>query len=205
MYVNIKNENYGYAVATYGDYVSVSNPDFARWIYESESIFHTGSVDYFRYNVNTDTHDYIGTIFKNSHDFNITIITEDANAGLTGPNYNIDTEDANSGITGPNYDLILDETNYKVARENSFGQSLDMYNKMLVIGCPYFTEAIIFPALSYSFSGSCVEVHNLGNTEYTAQSSSTYAYIINNPDINVTASFGKAVTINNCFILKSSI
>ncbi len=61
MYSVIKNENYGYAVATYGDYVAASNPDFFRWDFATASVRHTGSVDYFRYNKATDLHDYIGT------------------------------------------------------------------------------------------------------------------------------------------------
>ena len=64
MFVNIKNEDYGYSTATYGDYVVVANPTSLRWSAATASVYHTGSVDYFRYNKSTDQHDYVNTFYQ---------------------------------------------------------------------------------------------------------------------------------------------
>jgi hypothetical protein len=57
------DEDYGYSTATHGDYVAVGNPNFHRYSNSSPTIYYTGSVDYFRYNKNTDQHDLIKTLF----------------------------------------------------------------------------------------------------------------------------------------------
>ena len=78
MFVKVKNQNYGSSVATYGDYVVVSNLDVLRWTALSSSVYYTGSVDYFRYNRSTDEHDYINTIYKSYDEIDVilTVIYE---------------------------------------------------------------------------------------------------------------------------------
>jgi hypothetical protein len=49
MYVQVKNENYGYAVATYGDFVTVGNPAIVRYNPQTSSRNWSGSVDVFFY------------------------------------------------------------------------------------------------------------------------------------------------------------
>ena len=56
--------NYGYAVATYGNYVVVSNPDLLRWNPATASLHHSGTVDVFLYNRAKDEHDYVGTLYQ---------------------------------------------------------------------------------------------------------------------------------------------
>ena len=147
MYSQIKNENYGKAVATYGDYVVASNPPILRWTVASSSIYYTGSVDYFKYNKNTDEHDYVNTIY-NYNLFDILLDTENL--------LDIDTE---TGL-----DLLID--NFTTASENGFGTSLDMYGKLLVIGSPYSVQSASFTGSSFSTSSSTVELHDLAKTEF---------------------------------------
>ena len=82
-YVNIKNENYGYAVATHGNYVAVGNPGVIRYNSATASATWSGSVDIFRYNKNLDQHDYIDTYYKDD------ILTEILLAAETGSDPNI--------------------------------------------------------------------------------------------------------------------
>lgn len=86
MFVNVKNNNYGYAVSTYGDYVVVSNPDRLRWTPQSSSIHHTGLVDVFLYNKATDAHDYLGSLYQTWLPMDVYLTTEviSASWGITG-------------------------------------------------------------------------------------------------------------------------
>lgn len=189
MFVDIKNRNYGYCVSTYGDYVIVSNPNFFRWDNATSSIVYTGSIDLFRYNKNTDNHDYIQTIYKRFSDINVILQTEIPDELITDP-----TE----------YNILIDKDRYTSSLEDSFGISIDTYNKFLIVGSPYYKHAIVTSASFYSISGSSIEIHDLGRTEYTPQSQSTYILSINNPDNEVSESFGKSVSINNSWAVVGS-
>lgn len=192
MFVNVKNENYGYAVATYGDYIAVANISNDRWTSVTSSLYRTGSVDYFRYNKSTDSHDFIETIYKNPVIEDVYLITEDNNSSPSGPNFNIDTENS--------FDILADTNDYTASFENGFGLSLDLYQKLLAVGIPYYKDGMIFSSTIFAVSGSSVEIHDLGKSEFTALSSSTYAVTIPNPDADVTESFGRGVSINSSWL-----
>lgn len=202
MYVNIKNENYGYAVATYGDYVAVSNPSNLRWDITTASVYYTGSVDYFRYNKNTDSHDYIGTLYKEVEEINILLAAETGSPTpppVTGSLFSASfiTE---TGIYYPEYDLLIDKDTYVTSVEDGYGLSLDMYEKLLVVGSPYYTQAIVTSASFITASGGNVEVHDFARTEFIPASQSCHVASIYNPDSNITESFGKGVSINSSWI-----
>lgn len=189
MFVDVKNDNYGYAVATYGDYVAVTNPDLLRWSAASSSILHTGSLDYFRYNKNTDSHDYLGTITKNFGDIDVFLLAE------TG--YNLTTDTAS-------LDILIDKNNYTSSLEDLFGISVDITDKILVVGSPYYKQAIITTSSFYSITASAVEIHDLSRTEVTPFSQSTYVLSISNPDESINESFGRSVGINDSWLAVSS-
>lgn len=189
MYVDIQNERYGYAVATYGDYVVIANPDLFRWTIASSSVVHTGSLDYFRYNKSTDQHDYVGTLYKNFGDIDVFLLAESGN--------NIATDTAS-------LDILIDKDQYTSSLEDSFGISIDMYQKLLVAGSPYYNQAVITSASFYSVTASAVEIHDLSKTEFTALSQSSYALSLYNPDAEISESFGRAVSINNSWIAVGS-
>lgn len=203
MFLEIKNENYGYSVATYGDYVCVSNPTFFRYSAATASVVRTGSVDFYRYNKNTDQHDLIGKLQFVSPDMNILL------AGQTGsvPSQKspLHTEANNTGSSA-NKDLEIDKNNYSSSLENGFGLALDMYSKLLVVGSPYYLQGVVTSASTFTTSGSLVNVFDLGLSElinYTTQSDA-YVFSVENPDVLVTESFGRAVSINNSWIAVGS-
>jgi len=188
MFVKVKNQNYGSSVATYGDYVVVSNLDVLRWTALSSSVYYTGSVDYFRYNRSTDEHDYINTIYKSYDEIDVILATE-ASIDIT---------------TETTIELLIDKNNYTESIDNGFGTSLDMYDKLLVIGNPYSTQIVITSASIFSASVSSVEVHDFARTEFIPLSQSSYVVSLYNPDSNITESFGKSVSINSTWIAVGS-
>ena len=204
MYVKVKNENYGYQVATYGDFVAIANPPLLRWDYASASNYYTGTVDYFKYNKNTDQHDYVGSLKKQIETSSVYLITEDNNAIPTGPRFNIATESGSlaesSSLWYASASLVIDKDLYTASVEDGFGLALDMYGTVLVVGSPYFTQIIATSASVITASGATVEIHDLARTDYTALSQSTYIGTIYNPDMDVTSSFGQSVTINSSWV-----
>ena len=203
MYTVIKNENYGYTVTTYGDYVVASNPDLLRWDAASSSVLHTGSIDYFRYNKNTDQHDYIGTIYKRIEEIESLLVTEDANLSPTGPTASIRTETPGIVVATQNRDLNIDKDLYTASVDDGFGLSLDMYGKLLVVGSPYFTQIVMTSASVITASGGTVEVHNLGLTEL-GSTQSCYIQTLYNPHSTITESFGRGVSVNNYWVAVGS-
>jgi len=201
MFVDIKNENYGYSAATYGDYVTVANPPITRFNFDSSSLFFTGSVDYFRYNKNTDEHDYIGTLIRPWIEMEVILSAEFASSGLY-------TEYTAS--LPHSHGLCIDKDLYTASVDDGFGLSLDMYNKYLVVGCPYYTELVETSASMFPLSGSMVLVYDLGLTEY-AYFNPTGSILIgrlNDPDLEladgVSGSFGMSVTINRDWLVVGS-
>jgi len=200
MYVPVKNENYGYAVATYGNYVAVANPDFLRYD-SATSSFHTGAVDIFLYNKSTDQHDYLGTLHQSWRDLDDYMTTEANN----NPSASTPIGAESSSLSSySEYSIYIDKNDYTASIENGFGTSLDMYNTYLMVGCPYSTEAIYTDASFITASWSMVEIYDLSNFTWTAQSSSAAAFIIDDPafgtNIGVTGSFGTSVSINKDWI-----
>lgn len=192
MYLTIKNENYGYVVATYGDYVIVSNPSFIRYDVSSASYIRTGSLDYYRYNKNTDEHDLVGQLYLVPTDINILLATE------TGSIFHTELNNTGSSY---NKDIEIDKNNYTSSLEDAMGISIDMYSKFLIAGSPYYLQKVNTSASLFQVSGSSVNIFDLSLSEFTATpSSSLYVYGIDNPDVFVTESFGTAVSINNDWV-----
>ena len=202
MYLTIKNENYGYTVATYGDYVVVSNPELLRYDPASSSFHRTGSLDYFRYNKTTDQHDYIGNLFLVPAGMYILLAGE--TGSVPSQKSPLHTEDGNTGDS-EDKDIEIDKDLYTSSLENGFGLSIDIYNKLLVAGSPYYLERVQTSASVFYDSGSVVNVFDLSLSEFTLYpTASIFAFNIENPDVLVTESFGRAVSINNSWIAVGS-
>lgn len=203
MFLSIKNQNYGYSVATYGDYVAVANPAITRFTFDTASLFQTGSVDYYRYNKNTDQHDFIGQLFFNTT-MNILLCAESSSVpSLRDP---LHTELNNTGSSA-NKDLEIDKNDYTSSFEDGFGLSLDMYGTILVAGSPYFLQGVQSSASLFTTSGSVVDIFDLGLSQVitsSATASNTFVFSIDNPDTSVTESFGRSVAINNSWIAVGS-
>jgi hypothetical protein len=194
MYLTIKNENNGYAVATYGDYVVVGNPALTRYDALTASVHYTGSLDYYRYNKTSDQHDLIGTLYLSGVDMNILLAGE--TGSVPSQKSPLHTEANNTG-SSYNKDIEIDKNFYTSSLEDGIGLSIDIYDKLLVAGSPYYLENVHTSASSFSTSGSIVNVFNLGLSEFTlSPTSSLYAYSLENPDPQVSESFGRSVSIN---------
>ena len=205
MYVQVENENYGYAVTTYGDYVVVANPDLLRWDHLTASVKHTGSVDVFRYNKSKDEHDYVGTLYQFWREMDVKLDTESNNSPSASTP--ISTE-SSSYVYYSDYDLCIDKDLYTSSLENGFGVSLDMYEKYLIVGSPYLTELVQTSGSSLTQSWAMAEVYDLSQTEWTSNSSNVAAFTVDDPDLlsqtEETGSFGMAVSINRDWIAVGS-
>lgn len=200
MILTIRNENNGYAVATYGDYVVVTNPAILRYSALTASVLRTGSVDYYRYNKNTDQHDFIDSLNMSQFGMNILLSAESGSTpSLRDP---IHTELNNTGSTADK-DLEIDKNLYTGSFEDAFGTSADMYSKLLVTGTPYYTEFVQTSASLFTSSGASVDVFDLSQTEFSS-TQSTYVFTLENPDTAVTESYGQSVSINNSWIAVGS-
>ncbi len=203
MYVNVQNNNYGYAVATYGDYVVVSNPDFLRWSSVSASVHHAGTVDVFLYNKSTDEHDYLRTLYPVWRDMEGLLTTE-----VLSASFHITTE-SSSLVYYPEYQLAIDKDLYTSSLENAFGKSLDIYVNLLVAGIPYITQVSQTSASFVTASYSMVSVYDLNALTWTANSQSAAVFTTDDPDLNVdpnavTGSFGWSVSINEDWLAVGS-
>lgn len=201
MYVKIKNENYGYAVSTYGDYVVVANPAITSFTIETSSLFYTGSVDYFRYNKSTDEHDYVATFYNKPIEMDVLLARELNRQGLN-------TEDTGSVLRTNDKGLCIDKDLYTKSISDGFGLSLDMYNKYLIVGNPFYNQIVQTEATTFSSGGSSVSIFDLGLTEYVTFNSSASVYDIEGPNVvlptGISGSFGMAVSINKDWIAVGS-
>jgi hypothetical protein len=194
-YVQVLNENYGYAVTTFGDYVGVSDPAITRWTPLSASVKHTGSVDYFRYNKSTDEHDLVGQLYLDQEYFAIILTAESgALASLRDP---LLTELNNPPASYNDY-IEIDKNLYTSSLEDGFGTSLDMYGKLIVVGCPYSLLSVETSASIITASmGAIVDIFDLSLTEQiVGTTASAFIWAEPNPDTNVTNSYGTSVAIN---------
>ena len=196
MFVQIKNENYGYRVSTYGDYVVVSNPTFTRYNPITASAFYTGSVDYFRYNKNTDEHDYVGSLYK--------YVNLDVLLARESDRKALQTEDTGSVPRTNDKGLLIDKNLYTFTLDDGFGVSLDMYKKLLIVGSPHYSQSVDTYAYHATINGAAVDIFDLANTEFVSSTSSVFIYTIEDPDLSlstaVTNSFGHSVSINENWI-----
>ena len=201
MYVNVLNNNYGYAVATYGNYVVVSNPDLLRWNPATASLHHSGTVDVFLYNRAKDEHDYVGTLYQVWRPMDVLMTSE-----VVSASWHITTENNN---WYPDYQISIDKDLYTASIENSFGKSLDMCENLVVVGTPYLTQATQTTASFLTESYAMAEVYDLNALKWTANSQSAATFTIDDPDLYidpnaVTGSFGWSVSINNNWLAVGS-
>lgn len=203
MYVKVRNENYGYAVATYGNYVVVSNPDFLRWDRLTASYYHSGTVDVFLYNRSSDEHDYLGTLYQVWRPMDVISNTE-----IISASWHINTEQSQSNYY-PAWNIAIDKDLYTASLENAFGKSLDMYENLLIVGTPYLTQVTQTTASFLTASYAMAEVYDMNALKWTANSQSAATFTIDDPDLYVdpyaiTGSFGWSVSINKDWLAVGS-
>lgn len=194
MYLNVDNSAYGSATATYADYAAVSNIDTIRYSAFTASVYHTSSVDYYRYNKGGDEHEFIGTLTRPLN-ASLSLMARETGSNLTIRDP-LHTELNNTGSSA-NSDFSL-ENGLSFDLENSFGRSIDLYETNLAIGCPYYTQVLQFGTVIEQLSGSAVYIFNLGVVNATSSYDQLTAVITYTASLN--QSFGTAVSINKNWV-----
>lgn len=181
MYVLAKNVNYGYSVGTHGKYVAVGNPSHVRYDTLTSSLYQTGTVEIFRYDVNSDTHILLDTLRKPFE--GVTFLASETGSIAWALSASIASSSLHTELFGYDFahrdkDLALDDTNYLHHIENDYGHSLDVYNKKIAIGCRYYWDRIVVPSASldditdtshsvFDSSGSGVDIWDYSYSERT--------------------------------------
>lgn len=153
MIANIINDSYGYAVATDNVWAAVTNPSSLRYNPLTSSIHRTGSVEIFKYNINTDTHDKKTTLYRTISDPELTLLSTEVNPA---PGFQpLHTEYTGAIPITADKDLLIDEQAYFTSSEDGFGFSVDIAGTYMAVGCPYFNTTASFPGTaSLTFTGS---------------------------------------------------
>jgi hypothetical protein len=187
MYVDAKNVNYGYAVATHGKYVAVGNPNHIRYDISTASLYQTGSVDVFRYDSNTDSHLYVHALHKPIYPTESVLLTTEVSNILQ-------TETDGYDFAYRNKDIAVDDLRYITSSENCYGHSIDWFNKRLAVGCPWYAEQTNIDGHQFDFSSSGVDIW-----DYTYSERNRYTYN-DQPSVvgsGFTGSTGPAIAIGD--------
>lgn len=144
MNFNIKNENYGYKVAAYGDYIAVGSPPSFR----SGSGFSTGEVTVKKYSYTTNDYEPYLTLQKTLDQDNVT-------------SFNLSQTD--DLLTETNEYLKYDFTdNFGINKiESEYGKFLSIYNTDLAISTRFFSCSAYTPNPSTLLTGSNVDLYDL--------------------------------------------
>ena len=183
MNFTIKNENYGYSVATYGDYVAIGSPPS----FLSGSGFSVGQVSVKKYNYSNNEYENYLTLQKTldqdtSHDFNLSQ-SDDANFDLT-------TEDGKY----LKYDL---NDNYSINKvENEYGHSLSIYGNDLAVATRYFTCSVVKPTIV--ITGSNVDIYDLSTLAIIPKFTITSSFNDETGSFGYNVSVGKNVLAIGC-------
>jgi len=135
----IHNENYGYSVATYGDYVAIGNPPFL-------SSVTSGSVSVKKYNYSTDTNSDYLVLYKKynsststNDDFGHSVSIYSNDLAVSSRYY---TASAASGSSVDIFDLSTTSTSsyFSISssyndESGSFGDVVSLGNNIIAIGC----------------------------------------------------------------------
>jgi hypothetical protein len=148
MIAHIHNENFGYAVACDGNWAAVGNPALLRYTSASSSFIKTGSVEVYRYNINTDTHDLKSVLYRPP------LSAEDVFLSTDTASLILHTEYTGSVPFTSDLDLLLDVGQYYTASEDGYGRSLDLHNTILVVGNPYFSSSVNIDTASFITIGT---------------------------------------------------
>jgi hypothetical protein len=160
MALRLENELLGYAVTTWADHACIGNPDLLLYSNHTGS-YHTGSVEVYKYNINKDAHDLIATLHS-SVVIDTYLLAAESGSG-TGSIVSGSLRTEQNGIVRRTdfMDLLIDEGDYLTKEDDAYGQSLDLWNNFLVVGCKYFHQKVVIGPTSGSTSGSFVDIYNL--------------------------------------------
>ena len=177
MNVTIKNENFGYSVATYGDYVAIGSPPSFR----SGSGFCIGLVNVKKYDSSVDQ--YVPYL-ELQKAFNLSELY----VSLNDTNFQELLTENGVSIAGN-----ISESDF-IKLENEYGNTLSIFGSELVVGTRFFSSSVVSTNNTWSqniYTGSCVDVYELS-------SGSIYPYTSISSSFNdESGSFGQCVSLGN--------
>ena len=140
MLANIQNQDFGYSVAVNSIWAAVGNPSLLRYDPLTSSLTRTGSVEIFKYNINTDTHDQKMVLHRSIDNTEVIFLTTEYNTSsiLITPDSILHTEYTGTITFTSDLDIIVNEGSYFTSSEDGYGYSIDIKDNILVVGCPYF-------------------------------------------------------------------
>ncbi len=189
MYVDVKNEAYGYSVATHGDYVAAGNPCLLRYDMLTASLYQTGSVDVFRYDHNTDTHFFVETLRKPVEDDEAILIATELTSIIDD---DLETEEFGFDWETRRKNLRVDYLQYFTPIESDYGHTIDWFNKKLAIGCPYYWDKFVIGGTTFNFTSSCVDIWDY---TYSKRTIYTYNSLPSVVGYGFTGSISPAITV----------
>ena len=153
MIANISNQNFGWSVVSDGYWAAVGNPCPFRYNPLSSSFLRTGSIEVYKYNINSDIHDEKTTLYRPLTPQELILLTTEAE-GSGGPDWYLQTEYTGSVPYTADLDLAVDTGQYFTSSEDGYGWALDLRNTLLAVGNPYFTSTFTFITESFVYTGS---------------------------------------------------
>lgn len=192
MIAQVYNQNFGWSVTCDGPWAAVGNPNPFRFDPLTESLNRTGSVEIYKYNINTDTHDVRTILYRPpTSTEQVLLSTEDNNVFPTGPDDILHTEYTGSIPYTADKDLLVDTAQYFTSSEDGYGWAVDVRNALLAVGNPYYRNVFTFATESLVFTGSgYVDLFDLSVLDIDP-----YANRIP-PTITGTGSVGGFITMN---------
>ena len=151
MIAQVSNQNFGCVVACDGNWAAVGNPNPFHYDPLSSSFTRTGSVEIYKYNINSDIHDKKTTLFRPLTSEEVILLSTEE----TGSNYYIlHTEYTGSIPYTADLDLQVDTGLYYSASGDGYGQALDLRGTLLAVGYTYYVSRFLFETSSFFYSGS---------------------------------------------------
>jgi len=170
MIAKVYNQNFGWSVACDGYWAAVGNPCTFRYDPLTGSVIRTGSIEVYRYNINTDVHDFRSIIYRPLTPVEVMLLsTEFENSSSipqTGPDWYIHTEYTGSVPVTSDKDLLIDTGQYYSASEDGYGFALDIKDTLLAVTNPYFKSRFTFATRSFFYTGSgYVDLYDLAKLD----------------------------------------
>lgn len=163
MIAKIHNQNFGWSVACDGNWAAVGNPSVLRYDPLTGSIIRTGSVEVYKYNINSDIHDLKKIIYRQTTPPEILLLSTEFTNSVY---YYIHTEYTGSVPITADKDLLVDVGQYRTASDDGYGFAVDIKDTILAVGNPYFESIFTLITQSFSYTGSgCVDIYDLSKLD----------------------------------------
>jgi hypothetical protein len=152
MIAKIFNDGFGFSTTSFDVWAAIGNPQFLRFNPATSSLTYSGSVEIFKYDINTDIHDKRTILYRHTGPDEVFLLA--AQSASLEPSASLHTELIGSIPLTANLDISLDVGAYFNASEDGYGLAVDMFDTFLAVGCPYFGATYNIGTSSYFITGS---------------------------------------------------